>query len=1159
MKEPTPPGLSPTRRRLRLAVGVAGVSILAVAGAAWVFRMPLADHFARNALADMGLDADFEITRVDLGGAGVRTLRIGPVASPDVAADTADLRLGWGLTGPKLSGIRLVEPVLRVTVSEKGVSLGSLDRIQSAGDGGAGRLPDMTIEIVDGRVLVATPYGLLPATVSSQGRLTRDFTAAVDLAPSSISSGDGRIEGAQLSLRAHTEGGSLLIDGDGALAALESEAAQLRGLTLNAAAAIPREFRGASISLRSALKEAGAAEHAASDVRIEAGVEPAAANRWRLRATLDAAAIAGPTVDGEGARLTLAGAGDLSEASGEWTVRTEKLRVTRLQSAKASGGGAFAYDGKSNDGAVLAATGSVTLPEAAIDAQGRRDILAATPTLAGSPLGPLFNSGRTALDRALTQFSTAATMRLDWRAGSGRLTFPGPLTAQAASGAVLTATPAEGGRPVVMLLLPSGEISGGARIGLEGGGLPSTTLAVSKFTFAGARMQADGALRIADWRANGGRLDIANTRFSLNSENGKGQFSLDGAVAIDGATEALSIRDLRAPLKVDAVWGGGYRVMLRDGCTPIDQGAIGVPGHILEGRRIALCPGADGVLMGEDARGQMFGGFSISGATFAGRTDDAGRKPVSVAAERIEGRFVGPKTDSHLEVSVINPAYAVDFAPDRRIRFAGALLTARTERGGRVGGALSGGVFEDPTVPANVSDIAARWSSGTERGRNVVRLTDGVATLSDRKPIDGEIAATPTTSQTTGEVTPDTARAMTAAAEVTVRPAWIPRFNPVRVGNLDATLIGSDIAATGNIDLLDTGDYKGPRKGERRLATLTVEHDLSTGEGHADIDNAALQFGRSLDLYEITELARGVVDSVSGPVAIDLRAAWKNDGMTTGGHIILDNVNLNAAALGPVTGVSGNIAFNDLALMTTPPGQTLTVKRLNPGIVVENGVITFQLLGADRIFMESAAWPFAGGVLSVDPQEVLIGDDDFRMTLALRDVDVARFLQQLELKDLTATGTVEGSFPLVFNREGGAIDGLGTLRAAPGGGTISYTGNAGTGLVGAPQIAFEALRSFRYDDLVLELAGKLDGELVTAIRFTGINQEPVDMTAGPMATAIPGLGQIRATGLPFRFTVSVRAPFRQLMQTSDGINDARPLVDEAIRNGTVDPAPQPPN
>lgn len=1148
MKEPTTPTRPPARRRLRLAVGVAGVTILAAAGAAWFFRMPLADQFARAAVAGMGLDADFEITQLDLGGARLTGVRVGPENSPDVVAQTADLRIGWGLTGPKLTGVRLVEPALRLAISEKGVSLGSLDKLRSIGDGGEGRLPDMTVEIIDGRALAATPYGVLPVTISSQGRLTRDFTATAAIAPTTTRSAAGELDSLRLSVRARTEGGSLLVDAEGALAALDSKNAVARDVRLNASAAIPREVRGATASLRGSATGLGASDHAAAGVRLEASLEPAADRRWRMRSLLSVDALTGPTVSGANARVTLTGAGDPANAAGEWTLRADTLRATRLDASQVSAAGAFAYDGDTRDGAVLSATGSITLPDAGVDAQGRRDVLKAAPSFDGAPLGALFGAGRAALDRALTKFSTAATLRLDWRGGNGRLTLPGPLTLQSTSGAVVTATPIENGRPALMLLLPSGEISGGARLAMEGGGLPAATLAIARYTFANARMSAEGALRIADWRARGERLDLANTRFTLKSDDGKGSFSMDGAVALDGATEAFSLRDLRAPLKIDATWGGGYRIVLRDGCTPIEEGAIGIPGHVLEGRRISLCPGPGGVLMGEDAAGRMLGGFSVDGATFTGRTDDGTRKPVSIAAERIEGRFVGTSADSHLEISAINPAYAVDFAADRRIRFAGALLTARTERNGRVGGALTGGVFEDPTVPANVSNIAARWSSGTEGGRNVVRLIDGVATLSDRKPIDG--APVVTTAAQTAEVTPDTARAMTAAAETTVRPAWIPRFNPVRVGDLDATLIGSEIDATGVIDLIN---------GDRRLAALTVHHDLKTGEGVADIDNTALVFDRKLDLFEITELARGVVDGVTGPVALDLRATWNNDGMTTGGHVILKDVSFAAAALGPVTGVSGNIAFNDLALMTTPPGQTLTVKRLNPGVVVEDGVITFQLLGADRVRMESAAWPFAGGRLSVDPQDVIIGDDDFRMTLTLRDVDVARFLQQLELKDLTATGTVEGSFPLIFNRDGGAIDGMGTLRAAPGGGTISYTGNAGTGLVGAPQIAFEALRSFRYDDLVLELAGKLDGELVTAIRFNGTNQEPIAVTTGPLAAPIPGLGRIQATGLPFRFTVSVRAPFRQLMQTSDGINDARPLVDEAIRNGTVDPAPQPPN
>lgn len=1173
MKEPTRPAPNPARRRLRIVAGVAGVALLAATGAAWMFRVPLADRAARDALANMGLDADFEITDVGLGGAKLRALRIGPETAPDVAVAQGELLLGWGLTGPKLAGVRLTEPSLRVSLTEKGLSLGSLDKLKFGGGGGDGELPAMIVDITDGRALVSTPYGVLPATISSKGRLTRDFTGAVDIAPTSVSSTQGRLDGARLTLRARTEAGSLRVEGGAGLDRLAASDATVEAFTFDLNAVAPRKLSGATATARARATRIALGKESIGGLTLDVTAEPAPEDRFRIKGTLAAIGLDGEMASGQGIRVTLNAAGDAKEAAGEWTARTETLRATALDTKGAGGSGAFAW--RNDDaGAVFSATGAATFPEAGLTAQGRRDVLDAIPTLGGSPLGPLFGSGRTALDRALTKFSTAAAMRLDWRRGTGRLSFPGPLTVQAASGGVITATPVENGRPVLMLLLPSADLEGGARLTMEGGGLPPATLSLARYVYGAKRLEAEGALRVADWRAAGGRLDLADTRFRLKSADGKGDFSLDGAVSLDGVSEAVRLRDLRMPLKLDASWGGGYRIMLRDGCTPIDEGEIGLPGHVIAGQRINLCPGPGGVLMGEDAAGRMLGGFSVDRPEFKGRTDDSARRPVSFAAQRIEGRFVGARGDSHLEISAVNPAYAIDYAADRRIRLAGDLFTARTESGGRVGGAFTGGVFEDPTMPANVTEIAARWSSTPERGRNVVRMTNGVATLTDKKPADTERAVQ--AAQVATPVTPETATTLTTAAAAAPAPEaeWKPRFNPVRVGNLNATLLGSEIDATGVVDLIN---------GDRRLATLTVHHDLKTGEGVADIDNPGLVFDKKLDLYEITELARGVVDSVEGPVGLDLRATWNAEGITTGGHVILTDVNLNAIALGPVTGLSGNVAFNDLALLTTPPGQTLTIKRLNPGVVVENGVINFQMLSADRIKMESAAWPFAGGTLSVDPQIVQIGDKTFRMTLTLRGVDVARFLQQMELKDLTATGTVEGSFPLVFDEDGGAIEGKGTLHAAPGGGTITYTGSAGAGLVGAPQIAFEALRSFRYDDLVLELSGKLDGDLVTDIRFTGTNQEPVQVVTGPVASPIPGLGRITATGLPFRFTVSVRAPFRRLMQTSDSINDARTILEEAVRNGDtsgtqapgpssgqepatngtgpgtpIDPAPQPP-
>jgi hypothetical protein len=1154
MKEPTGPERGVAGRRIRLAVGVAGVVLAAAAGAAWVFRVPIADRAARDAVARMGLDADFEIAAVDAGRVSLRRVRIGPDASPDAAAALAEIRLGWGLRGVQVRGVRLVEPSIRATISDRGVSFGALDRLKTGG-GGRGELPDMNVEIVDGRALLATPYGVLPASFSSRGRLTRDFSGVLAVPSAAVSSAAGALDFAGLEIRARTTDGSLRVEGRGGVKRLSGADLGLDNLTIDLSGVSPRTMSGATATLRAHADRIAMGTEAVRKLDFEAAIEPAAGERWRMRGAADADALEGQLVSGAAPHVTLSATGDLSNASGDWAARAETLRAARLVTRAAAASGDFSFR-TAEDGAVVSAAGTASLPAASIDAAGRRALLEATPSLAGSPLGRLAGSGRAAMDRALSQFSTATTMRFDWRANAGRLTLPGPINMDAASGGKLAVAPMESGRPVLLLMAPSGDVEGAARITAAGGGLPPLVLELQRYAFGKEKNSAEGALRIADWRADGARLDMPRTRFTLVGEGDTGSLSIDGAIALDGATDAVRLKDLRAPLQIDAAWGGGYRVTLRDGCTPIEQGEIGLPGHVLQGRRIELCPGPGGVLMGADAAGRMFGGFSVDAAAFSGRTDDPARRPVSFAARRIDGKFTGGRGDSHLELTATEPAYAIDYAADRRIRFAGALFTARTESRGRIGGAFTGGVFEDPAVPANVTQIAARWTSTPEGGRNVVRLLDGVATLTDRKPADERRVDTARASP----VTPSTATASVASSETPAPAEWKPRFNPLRIANLDARLLGSEIDATGVIDLID---------GDRRLAQLDVHHDLKTGAGVANIDNAALAFGRTLDLYEVTELARGVVDGVTGPVGIDLQARWDGGGMTTGGHVRLNDVNLNAAALGPVAGLSGDVEFNDLALLTTPPGQTLAVRQLNPGVIVENGVITFQMLAADRIRMESAAWPFAGGTLSVDPQMVQFGDDAFRMTLTLRDVDVARFLKQLDLKDLTATGTVEGSFPLVFDRSGGAIDGIGVLRAAPGGGTINYTGNAGSGLMGAPQIAFEALRSFRYDDLVLELAGKLDGELVTAIRFNGTNQEPVDMTTGPVAAPLPGLGRIRATGLPFRFTVSVRAPFRRLMQTSDSINDARTVLEEAVRNDQtepepadgdrqVDPAPQPP-
>ncbi|MGE0829446.1 MAG: YdbH domain-containing protein, partial [Hyphomonadaceae bacterium] len=93
---------------------------------------------------------------------------------------------------------------------------------------------------------------------------------------------------------------------------------------------------------------------------------------------------------------------------------------------------------------------------------------------------------------------------------------------------------------------------------------------------------------------------------------------------------------------------------------------------------------------------------------------------------------------------------------------------------------------------------------------------------------------------------------------------------------------------------------------------------------------------------------------------------------------------------------------------------------------------------------------------------------------------------------------------------------------------------------GVARLAFQALTRFRYDDLSLELNGDLDGELVTAINFSGRNAGDLDIGAG-------ATGPLQATvaGVPFIFNVRVTAPFRRLSEMAAGAFDPRPAIHRA--------------
>lgn len=353
----------------------------------------------------------------------------------------------------------------------------------------------------------------------------------------------------------------------------------------------------------------------------------------------------------------------------------------------------------------------------------------------------------------------------------------------------------------------------------------------------------------------------------------------------------------------------------------------------------------------------------------------------------------------------------------------------------------------------------------------------------------------------------------------------VGRFQPLIAR--DATLRLADNRLTARALLREP-------KSERAVVLADIRHNLATGAGSADLAVDDLVFDKDMQPDTLTTLALGVIANAEGTVRGKGRIDWNAQAVTSSGSFTTDSLDF-AAAFGPVKGLSGTVAFTDLLGMVTAPDQRLRISSINPGIEVTDGAVLFALKPGNVLQVDGASWPFMGGTLSLQPVTMALGSDDpARYVLRIEALDAALFVQHLELGNLAATGTFDGQMPLVFDQNGGRIDG-GYLLSRPPGGNVSYVGALTyKDLSPMANMAFEALKSLDYQQMRIDMDGSLEGEILSRATFDGVTQGE---------TASKNFLTRRIGRLPIRFKVSLRAPFFQLVSSVRSLYDPEYLRD----------------
>lgn len=355
-----------------------------------------------------------------------------------------------------------------------------------------------------------------------------------------------------------------------------------------------------------------------------------------------------------------------------------------------------------------------------------------------------------------------------------------------------------------------------------------------------------------------------------------------------------------------------------------------------------------------------------------------------------------------------------------------------------------------------------------------------------------------------------------------------PRFHPLVTDDAVLRLLGNDIVATAGL--------KTPAAGVS-VGRVEIRHDLSSGKGSAAIAVPGLRFAEGgLQPNDLTPLTFGVIADVSGTVEGDGHILWSPEGVSSTGRFGTRAIDL-AAAFGPVRGLATEIRFSDLLNVQTAPGQIATTAEINPGVPVRDGTIRFRLLDSQRVEVEGARWPFAGGELVLEPTVLDFSESRARhLTFKVIGADAALFLKEMEFENLDASGTFDGTLPMIFDEKGGRIEG-GSLRARAGG-SLAYVGELSQRELGVwGDMAFQALKALDYRSLTIDMNGPLAGDMVTEIRFAGVSQGK-----GTKSNFLLR----RLAKLPFVFNVRISAPFKQLLDSVQSWYDPNRLIERNL-------------
>ncbi len=277
---------------------------------------------------------------------------------------------------------------------------------------------------------------------------------------------------------------------------------------------------------------------------------------------------------------------------------------------------------------------------------------------------------------------------------------------------------------------------------------------------------------------------------------------------------------------------------------------------------------------------------------------------------------------------------------------------------------------------------------------------------------------------------------------------------------------------------------------------ITGRHEPISGNGMLKAEITPLKFlPHKLQPRALSPVLAQLED-VSGQISANTQFKWSAKGVSTSrGTFELHNMSFAREAV-KVNDLNVALNLDNLLALSSPPQQTITIRRIDAGIPLENLLVSYHIIGADspRIALEKTQFSMMDGVVSVAPTVIDPAAAHADTLIQINNIDLEAFFNLIKVDGLAGIGRLDGQIPLMLKNNQVTITNGHLVAKAPG--TLHFKSEKASQLLASAgdemNLLLQAMEDFHYTELSLHLDKSVAHDLVVKFSMLGNNPKIKD-------------------------------------------------------------------